>query len=159
VTLWNISHIQVLVIYFDFQSLPIKLNLGLQWIGDNSQKNHREQSRWLANQKQGVAVRSYLLHFSLASVQLCCASYKPQQNRAKKCWAKLACFDIQFLFAGSHTEHPWSCSSTSVMMSGWRVEDSSSKTCIISREYIIGSIVPNWGECQCCLIKSSQGDR
>ncbi len=32
-----------------------------------------DQSLWLANQKQGVVVRSYLLHSSLAGAHLCCA--------------------------------------------------------------------------------------
>jgi hypothetical protein len=35
----------------------------------------------LANQKHGAAVKSYLLHSSLAGVQLCCACYQPQQTK------------------------------------------------------------------------------
>jgi hypothetical protein len=41
--------------------------------------NHLEQSLWLANKKQGAAIRSYLLHSSLGGAQLCCALYRPHQ--------------------------------------------------------------------------------
>jgi hypothetical protein len=61
--------------------------------------NYMDQSLWLANQKQGAAVRSYLSHSSLAGVRLGCAFYQPQQivqNAWPKpfWWAKLAYFDF-----------------------------------------------------------------
>jgi hypothetical protein len=46
--------------------------------------NHMDQSLWLGNQKQGAAVRSYLLHSSLAGAQLCCDFYQPQQKHTGK---------------------------------------------------------------------------
>jgi hypothetical protein len=84
-----------LQIYFSHQSLVIyfcptphiKLKLGLQIGCRVLIANHLDQSLWLANQKQGAAVRSYLLHCSLAGVRLCCAFYQPQQT-VQKCWAK-----------------------------------------------------------------------
>jgi len=42
----------------------------------------------IGDQKQRAAVRSYLLHSSLASVRLCCAVYQPEQT-VQKCWAKI----------------------------------------------------------------------
>jgi hypothetical protein len=42
--------------------------------------NHMDQSLWLGNENQGAAVRSYLLHSSLAGAQLCCDFYQPQQS-------------------------------------------------------------------------------
>ncbi len=81
----NFSH-PSLVIYF-FPTLPIKLKLGLQIGGRLLIANHLDQSLWLANQKQGAAVRSYLLHSSLAGVRLYCAYYQPQQT-VRNCWAR-----------------------------------------------------------------------
>jgi hypothetical protein len=69
-----------LVIYF-FPTLPIKLKMGLQVGGRLLIAKH------LVNQKQGAAVTSFLLHFPLAGVQLCCAFYQPQQS-VRECWAK-----------------------------------------------------------------------
>ncbi len=86
--------------------------------------NYLDQSLWLANQTQGVvAVRSYLLHSSLASngfvvpftslssehiVQTKCWS----QNQPF-CWVEPTCFNFhssKFNFQGSHAEqHSWSC--------------------------------------------------
>ncbi len=40
--------------------------------------NHLDES--LANKKQGAAIRSYLLHSSLARAELCCALYQPHQT-------------------------------------------------------------------------------
>ncbi len=129
-------------------------------------ENHLEQSRWLANQKQGIVVRSYLLHFSLASVQLLllCLSYKASGKTVQKqvlsqtgmFWHPIFICRLSL----SHTEHRWSCcccSSTLSWCQGRREEEEEEgggggrtpapKTCIISREmHIIGSVVPNWGE-------------
>jgi hypothetical protein len=66
VTLQKYSSHPRLVIYF-FPTLPIKLKMGLQVGGRLLIAKH------LFNQKQGAAVTSFLLHFSLAGVQLCCA--------------------------------------------------------------------------------------
>ncbi len=74
-------------IYLFIPTPPIKLKLGLQIGGSLLIANHLDQSLWLANQKQGAAVGSYLLHSSLAGVRLCCAFYQPQQT-VQKCWAK-----------------------------------------------------------------------
>jgi hypothetical protein len=91
----------------------------------------------LANQKQGTAVKSYLLHSSLAGVQLCCAFYGlsklrghiQEQNhfpapftslsKLRSCageklfsGAKPACFSFasfDFKVQGPHTEHRWGC--------------------------------------------------
>ncbi len=113
----NISHIQVLVTYF-LPTPPIKLKLGVQIGGETTIANHKDQSLWSASQEQGAAVRSYLLHSSLPGVKLCDAFYQPQQT-VQKCWAKTILlsqidvfwlFFIQRWFAGSHTEHRWSCS-------------------------------------------------
>jgi hypothetical protein len=58
--------------------------------------NHLDQSLWLANQKQGSPVKSYLLHSSVAGAQWALDCYKYQQIdqmcRTKKpfSWAKLA---------------------------------------------------------------------
>jgi hypothetical protein len=68
-----------LVIYF-FATPPMKLKRGPQ-MWELLIANHLDQSLWLANPKQGAAVRSYLLHSSLAGVQLCCAFYQPQQTK------------------------------------------------------------------------------
>jgi len=73
-----------LVIYF-FPTPSIKLKLGLHIGGRLLIANHLDQSFWLANQKQQAAIRSYLLHFSLAGVRLCCAFYQPQQTMQKCC--------------------------------------------------------------------------
>jgi hypothetical protein len=45
--------------------------------------NHLDHSWWLANQKQGSSVKSYLLHSFLACAHLCCAFYQPQQTEPK----------------------------------------------------------------------------
>jgi len=50
--------------------------------------NHLDQSIWLANEKKGVAIKSHLLHSSLASVKLCCAVYQPELT-VHECWVKL----------------------------------------------------------------------
>jgi hypothetical protein len=49
--------------------------------------NHLDQSLWLPNLEQGAAVRSYLLHSSLAGVRLDCVFSQPPQT-VRKCWAK-----------------------------------------------------------------------
>ncbi len=53
----------------------IKLKLGLQvQLGERFLiANHLQQSLLLTNQKQGIVVGSYFLHYSLAGVRLCCA--------------------------------------------------------------------------------------
>ncbi len=60
-----------------FATLHIKLKLTLQTGG--GVPNHLDQSSWSANQKHGVAVRSYLLHFSPARAQLCFRLCQPNQ--------------------------------------------------------------------------------
>jgi hypothetical protein len=77
VTLKNISHIL-------FATPLIKLKLGLQTII----ANHPDQSLCLANQKQGPADRSYLLHSCVAGAQLCCAFYQSQQTEENFAGAK-----------------------------------------------------------------------
>jgi hypothetical protein len=67
-----------LVIYF-FATPPIKVKTGPQICGGYLLiANHLDQSLCLTNQKQGAAVRSYLVHSSLAGAQLCWAFYQPQ---------------------------------------------------------------------------------
>jgi hypothetical protein len=56
-----------LVIYF-FLTRHIKLKLRPELNGRLLIANHLDQVLWLANQKQGAAVRSYLLHSSLADL-------------------------------------------------------------------------------------------
>jgi hypothetical protein len=91
------------VIYL-FATTPIKLKLRLQIGGRLVIANHLDQSLWLANQKQGAGIKSYLFNSSLGDAQLCCAFYQPQktvQNARPKpfCWAKPA-----------YIEHRWGCS-------------------------------------------------
>jgi hypothetical protein len=80
--------------YFSHPSLVIptsliRLKLGLQ-IGGGKRTgrlliaNHLDQSLWLPNLEQGAAVRSYLLHSSLAGVRLDCVFYQPQQANCTK---------------------------------------------------------------------------
>jgi hypothetical protein len=68
-------------------------------------ENHLDQSLYLPNQKQGAPVRSYLLHSSVASAQLCWAFYQPLQTEhicklstyagAKPfSWVKRVCFQF-----------------------------------------------------------------
>ncbi len=79
VSMWlckNILTSKFSYIYF-FPTLPIKLKLRLQIDGRLAIATQLDQSLWLANQKQGAAVRSYVLHSSLAGVMLCCAFYQP----------------------------------------------------------------------------------
>jgi hypothetical protein len=91
--------------------------LGLQIGGILLIANHLDQSLWLANQKQGVVVRSNLLHSSLAGAHLCCAFSNPQHYQM--CWPKpffwdkLACFDISssnFTVQGPILSTPGECS-------------------------------------------------
>jgi hypothetical protein len=69
----------------------------------------------MVSQKEGPAVRSYLLHSSLAGVRVCGALYQSQQMYKNVgpnpfCLAKWAYFDFSSLnITGSHTEHQWSC--------------------------------------------------
>ncbi len=74
---------------------------------------------WLANRKQGPAVRSYLLHSSITGAQFCCACYQPEQFdqicRRKTIFLSqigiCSLFFIWFECAGSpHIEHWWGCS-------------------------------------------------
>jgi len=67
---------------------PRKLNLGLQIDGRLLIANHLDQSLWLANQKQGAAIKSYVLHFSLAGVGFAIPFYQPQQT-VQKCLVSL----------------------------------------------------------------------
>jgi hypothetical protein len=53
----------------------------------------------LANQKQGAAVRSYLLHCFLAGEEHCCGFHQPSKlnkyaGEKLFYWAKLACVDF-----------------------------------------------------------------
>ncbi len=66
-----------LVIYF-FPTSTIKLKLKLQIDERLLILTRLDQSLWLANQKHGAAVSSYLLHSSLEGVRLYCAFYQPQ---------------------------------------------------------------------------------
>jgi hypothetical protein len=75
-------------ICFFFPPTPsIQLKLEPQIGGRLLIANHLDQSLWLVDEKQGAAVRSYLLHSSLASVRLCCAFYQRQQT-LQKWWIK-----------------------------------------------------------------------
>ncbi len=138
-TLQNYFSHPSLVIYF-FATPPIKTETGtahsweLLYIA-----NHLDQSLCLTNQKQGTAVKSYLLHSSLAGVQLCCAFYGLSKLRghtqernhfptpftslsklrsyagekpfsgAKPAYFSFASFDFDFKVQGVHTEHRWGC--------------------------------------------------
>jgi hypothetical protein len=108
-----------LVIYF-FPTSAIKLKLALQIGGRLLLANHLDQSLWLANEKQGVAVISYLPHSLPTGVRLCCAFYQTQQT-LRKCRAKTILLNqrgilwllfIQIYCARSPTEHCWECSNT-----------------------------------------------
>jgi len=64
--------------------------------------NHLDQSIWLANERKGVAIKSYLLHSSLASVKLCCAVYQPELT-VHECWVKLV--HILSIYGNACTYH------------------------------------------------------
>jgi hypothetical protein len=66
--------------YLHFSNPTYKLKLRPQIGGRLLITNHLKQSLWLVNQKEGTAVRSYLLHCSLEGVRLCCGFYKPQKT-------------------------------------------------------------------------------
>jgi hypothetical protein len=91
-------------VFYFLPTRPIKLRLPMS--GSLLIANHLDQSLWLANQKHWAAVRSYLLHSSLAGVMLCWSSCQPQhtsslagvmlcwsscqpQHTVQNCWAKI----------------------------------------------------------------------
>jgi hypothetical protein len=79
------SHPSLVILLF---SNPAhKTELGLQIGGRLLIANHLDQSLRLPNQKQGAAVRSHLLHSSLAGVRLYCAFHQPQQT-VQNCWGQ-----------------------------------------------------------------------
>ncbi len=54
--------------------------------------NHLDQSLRFANQKQGSAVRSYLLHSSVVGAQFCCVTSLSRLTKyvgENQCWAVL----------------------------------------------------------------------
>ncbi len=77
-TCQNISHMQVYLLFCN-PAHWTETRTANRWellIAES----HVDESLWLANQKQGAAVRSYLLHSSLAGAQLCCGFYQPQRS-------------------------------------------------------------------------------
>jgi len=71
--------------YLLLMTPPIKLITGWLPIGGKLLiAHHLHQSLWSTNQKQGAAVRSYLLHSSLAGEQLCCAFLPASANMQEK---------------------------------------------------------------------------
>ncbi len=117
------------VIYFFFSNPPIKLKLWLQIRGRILIAKQSDQSLlWLAHQKHGAAVRSHLLHSSLAAVRLCCAFLAASANYAKMLGQNhfvkpnqhvLTSFLYPILIAGSPTEHCWRCSKKGVYFIPW----------------------------------------
>jgi hypothetical protein len=97
-----------LVIYL-FCTLTHKTEMGT---ANRWETTHSKPSLWLANHNdQGSAVRSYLLHSSLAGAQFCCLSnvttYAGEQPFS---WAKPAHFDFLqpiLMCKVTHTEHWW----------------------------------------------------
>jgi hypothetical protein len=88
-----------LVIYF-FPITPVQIELALNRSGRPLIANHLNQTDWLANQKQGPAVRLYSLHSSLGVV--CCALYHVQKTM-QKCWAKtILDFSLPKCFVQGH---------------------------------------------------------
>ncbi len=67
------SHPSLIIYFFATPPIRLKQRTANRW--ELLIANQLDQSLWLANQKQGSAVRSYLLHSSLAGAQLCCAFY------------------------------------------------------------------------------------
>jgi hypothetical protein len=99
-------------VFYFLPTPPIKLRL--QMSGRLLIANHPDQSLWLANQEQGAAVRSYLLHSSLTGVMLCCASCQPQHTVPN-------CFD----FSSSNFDlqgHILSTMEVALRPSLWRLE-------------------------------------
>jgi len=70
--------------YLLFSNPTHKTKIGLQIGGKLLISKHLHQPLQLANQKQEAAVRSYLLHSSVAGVRLCCNFYQSQQT-VQKC--------------------------------------------------------------------------
>jgi hypothetical protein len=83
------------VIYF-FPTPPINLKrngyvMGTAYMWGLLIANHLDQSLCLANTKQGAAVRSYLLHSSLAGAQQSCMYLLPTSERKLRKKAEHIC--------------------------------------------------------------------
>jgi len=101
----------------------INYSIDMCWNGQGTTViiNHLDPSLWVANQKQGEAVRSNLLFSSLEGTRLCCGLHHPQRT-GQNWWAKsillsqrphVLTFLHPILISGSHTEHCWTCSKLS----------------------------------------------
>jgi hypothetical protein len=73
--------------YSLFSNPTHKTKIGTANMWDTANDKPAGQLLLLVNQKEGAAVRSYLLHSSLAGVRLWGALYQSQQI-VQKCWAK-----------------------------------------------------------------------
>ncbi len=83
----NISHIQVLVIYF-LPTPPIKLKLGVQIGGKTTNSKPPRPIIMISQSRTGSSSQIiFITLFSLAGVKLCYAFHQPQQT-VQKCWAK-----------------------------------------------------------------------
>ncbi len=85
----NISHIQVLVIYF-LPTPRIKLKLGVQIGGETTNSKPPGPIIMISQSRRGSSSHQiiFITLFSLAGVNLCDAFYQPQQT-VPKCWAKI----------------------------------------------------------------------
>jgi hypothetical protein len=109
-TIWpweNISHIQVLVTYF-FPTPPISLKMGLQIGGGLLIATHLDQSKYLANQKQGAVNKCDLTVFiKLFQGSESCAFF---QGHSSLPVTPLGCTSSKVSSARSHSECRWRCS-------------------------------------------------
>ncbi len=99
------SHPSWNCLLFSDPTLKTEMGTAIRW--ERLIANHLDQSLWLANQKHGAPVRSYLLRSSQAGACLCCTFYQPYQtepicrrkiiflSQAAICWLFSSNFNLQ----------------------------------------------------------------
>jgi hypothetical protein len=110
-------------VMYSFATPAIKLKLVHQIGGELLIANHMDQSLWWANQKQGPALKSYLLHSFFCR----CTALLRLVPATQLCWAKtifLSQTGIGWDFfihycAGSHSEYRWRCSKVTTCQIVW----------------------------------------
>jgi hypothetical protein len=149
-----------------FQSQWTNSNKSQQWGQQPNAislaKEAQKQCHWINTLNSNPPGQIKLSSQSTAGVRLCCAFYQPL-HPVQKCWAKtillsqtcmFCLFFIQFVFAGSHTEHQWSCSQSILELTASTTWRKSSKPSTSQNDHNEGWGLDEKQELIPCIVQS-----